>query len=166
MLRARADSEGWLVTIQPNVEIEPQSLTSCVITLRGEHDPSTGREIALAMNLASTYRYVLVDLSECSFLDSSVLKTLLQAAELAGERGGWLEIVADAHSGNPVRRALEITRVDSLVLVHPTRSSGIARLLPAGTQRVRATLDETGNVGGDARVAPTVGDAPAEPAAD
>ena len=94
------------------------------------------------MNLASTYRSVLVDLSECSFLDSTVVKTLLQGAELAGERGGALALVAVDRSGDAVRRALEVLRVGTLVAVHPTRAAGVASFT-SGMHTLRVTVDDT-----------------------
>ena len=135
------------MTARPRVQIEPHSATACIVTLRGEHDPSTIAELALVMNLASAYRYVLVDLSECLFLDSSVVKTLLQAAELAHERAGALEVVAVADSKNAVRRALEVMSIDTLVRVHPTRATGVASLdalaLPrAPSHSLRATVED------------------------
>ena len=115
---------GGVVVEKPNVEIEIHSAAACIVTLRGEHDPSTMGQIAGVLNVASAHRHVLVDLSECSFLDSTVVRTLLLAAELAGERGGALEFVAAARSGNAVRRALEVMRVDAVVAVHASRAAG------------------------------------------
>jgi stage II sporulation protein AA (anti-sigma F factor antagonist) len=125
--RTRADSEGQRVTAHA-VDIEIHSRAACVVTLRGEHDPSTIRELATAMNLATAYQYVLVDLSECTFLDSSAINTLLQAAELASERGGALELVADVGRHDAVRRALEIMGIDGLLLIHATRTAGLISL--------------------------------------
>ena len=102
-------------------------------------------ELALVMNFAGTYRYVLVDLSECSFLDSTVVKTLLQAAELADERGGALALVAVDRSGDAVRRALEVLPVGVLVAVHPTRAAGIASFT-SGTHTFRASVDDSSEV--------------------
>ena len=128
---------------KPNVEIEIHSAAACIVTLRGEHDPSTMGQIAGVLNVASAHRHVLVDLSECSFLDSTVVRTLLLAAELAGERGGALEFVAAARSGNAVRRALEVMRVDAVVAVHASRAAGVARFAGAGTQTFGATVDDS-----------------------
>lgn len=82
------------------------------------------------MDLASDCRRILVDLSECSFLDSWVLKTLLQADVLARKRGGRLELVAVDNRQDAARRTLQITNVGELLRVHPTRATGVASLGP------------------------------------
>jgi anti-anti-sigma factor len=144
------------VRAQPKVELELLAPAGCIVTLRGEHDSSTMSEIALVMNLASAHRYVLVDLSECSFLDSSVVDALLQAAELARERTGALELVAGTKDTNPVRRALEVMGVGEVVRLHALRATGIASLdamvsAHPASQSLRASV-RNGNVE-EARVA-------------
>jgi anti-sigma B factor antagonist len=136
------------VTAKPNAEIEIHSDAACVVTLRGEHDLSTSRELAMVMNLGTAYRHVLVDLSECTFLDSSALGALLRAAELARERAGALELVVAPRRGDAVRRALEIMGIDALLVIHPSRASAIASIeekaappRPAQTMTARATVE-------------------------
>jgi anti-anti-sigma factor len=113
------------VTAHLKVEIEGASPTACIVTLRGEHGRDTADAVAGVMRLASAYRDILVDLAECTFVDSSLIRTLLQAASQAHGRGGTLELVV-ARGQNPVRRTLETARIEDLLTFHPTRAAGVA----------------------------------------
>jgi anti-anti-sigma factor len=115
------------VTTHVNVQIESYSATACIVVLRGEHDLTTADAVATVMQLASAYRDVLVDLESCTFADSSLINTLLQAARHARERGGALELVL-APGRDPVRRTFEIAQIDALLVFHPTRAAGAASL--------------------------------------
>lgn len=108
------------------LEIAPLSAEVAVVTLRGEHDLHSWSEVTLALANASQRRSVLVDLTACTFLDSSMLTALLVTAKQLGLRGGALAVVIppDAH----VRRIFEIMNVPMLVAVHETRSAALAGL--------------------------------------
>ena len=55
-----------------------------IVTLRGEHDISTRDELGLAFDEASAHANLLIDLTDCSFIDSTVINLLLKAATAAG----------------------------------------------------------------------------------
>jgi anti-anti-sigma factor len=112
---------------QPTTEIEIHSPSACIVTLRGEHDVASSEAITLALTLARGYTNVLVDLGGCSFVDSSVITVLLQAAKRAGEHGGRLELVVPVET-TAVRRTLEIANVQGSLPFHATRTDGIAGL--------------------------------------
>ena len=118
------------------VEIAAASTAACIVTLRGDHDPDTADAVAGVMGLASAYRYILVDLVECTFLDSSLIRTLVGAAHQALSRGGALELVVPPDR-SPVRRTLEIAHIDDLLAFHSTRAAGLASLAkrPGGPSR-------------------------------
>ena len=86
-----------------------------------------------ALAVASSHLAVLVDLSECTYIDSAVLGELLVAWSRLRERDGALELVVrrDAHA---LRRTLEVAT--AALRYHETRSAGITRLDSAG--RIRA----------------------------
>jgi anti-anti-sigma factor len=115
------------VTAHGAVEITASSTTACIVTLRGDHDPDTANAVTGVMKLASAYRYILVDLVECTFLDSSLIRTLVQAAHQALSRGGALELVVPP-GRTPVRRTLEVAHIDDLLAFHPTSAAGLASL--------------------------------------
>ena len=60
---------------------------------------------------------LVIDLTECSFVDSAALRVLAQTARALSDRGGRLALVA---TDPGIRRILEITAVDTLLPVHPT----------------------------------------------
>ena len=95
------------------VEIAAASTAACIVTLRGDHD-----------------------LVECTFLDSSLIRTLVGAAHQALSRGGALELVVPPDR-SPVRRTLEIAHIDDLLAFHSTRAAGLASLAkrPGGPSR-------------------------------
>jgi anti-anti-sigma factor len=118
------------VTAQSEVDFEIASPSICVIVLRGEHDVSTKTSVAATMALAGGYRSVLVDLTECTFVDSMLVGAIAKAASRARAGGGELELAAAA-GRDPVRRSLELMRIDDLIVVHGSRAEGIASLARA-----------------------------------
>jgi anti-anti-sigma factor len=52
---------------------------------------------------------VVVDLTEAVFVDSTIVGVLLDAKELAAERGADYSVVLGATTGEPVRRMFEMT---------------------------------------------------------
>lgn len=111
------------------IEIAAHSPAVAVVTLRGEHDLHSWSEVTLALANASQRESVLVDLSDCTFLDSTMLTVLLVAAKQLRLRGGELAVAIPA--GTQVRRIFEVMNVDTLVTVHESRPAAIASL-PAG----------------------------------
>jgi anti-anti-sigma factor len=131
---------------QPTTEIEIHSPTACIVTLRGEHDAASSEAITLALTLARSYTNVVVDLGGCSFIDSSVITVLLQAAKRASEQGGTLELVVPVET-TAVRRTLEIANVQGSLPFHATRADGIAGVAaerPAGGGQSTAIAEPTG----------------------
>jgi len=59
---------------------------------------------------------VVVDLSECTFLDSAGMSVLLASARALSESGRSLRV---ASADSRILRVLEITAVDTLIAVHP-----------------------------------------------
>jgi anti-sigma B factor antagonist len=108
------------------IEIAAHSPTVAIVTLRGEHDLHSWSEVTLALANASQRPHVLVDLSACTFLDSSMLTVLLVAAKQLRLRGGALLVAVPA--GAQVRRIFELMNVDTLVAVHETIASALADL--------------------------------------
>ena len=111
------------------VEITAPSPEVAVVTLRGEHDLHSWSEVTLALANASQRPSVLVDLTECTFLDSSMLTVLLVAAKQLRLRAGTLAVVIPP--GAHVLRIFEVMNVDTLLAVHESMPAAIASL-PAG----------------------------------
>jgi stage II sporulation protein AA (anti-sigma F factor antagonist) len=85
-----------------------------VVALAGELDLVSSGELtdAVARIRSASPARVLVDLSALSFVDSSGINALLQAARTIAENGGQLVLAAP---GPATRRIFQIARVPDLV---------------------------------------------------
>lgn len=105
--------------------------------LTGELDHATAPDLRQPLETAieEGARSLLIDLSDCSFIDSTGLSVIVHAhsrlvnRESHGGDGGQLEICCpDAH----VRRLLEITGIDRALGLHQTREEALTALNSAG----------------------------------
>jgi anti-anti-sigma factor len=109
------------------IEVQIHSPTASVVTLRGEHDLSSRPDLALALAAASEHRNVLVDLSESTFIDSSIISALLLASKRLQERDGALELVIPP-AARAMHRVMAVTGVQVILPSHETCEAGIASL--------------------------------------
>ncbi len=113
---------------QPNgIDIAAHSPAVSIVTLRGEHDLHSWSDVTLALANASQRPGVVVDLSACTFLDSTMLTALLVAAKQLRSRDGALAVAVAR--GTEVRRIFELMNVDALVELFETRGAAIAGVL-------------------------------------
>jgi anti-sigma B factor antagonist len=103
-----------------------------VVRVDGEHDLSTAPALRSQLEqLIADGGPVVVDLTEATFIDSSILGTLLQARRDAGDAGVGFAV---AHDGaDAVERVLEITGLRADLPVHRSRDDAAAQALGAGT---------------------------------
>jgi anti-sigma B factor antagonist len=130
----------------PTTEIEIHAPTTCIVTLRGEHDASSSEAVSMALTLARSYANVLVDLGGCQFVDSSVINALLLASKRAHEHGGAVALVVPT-AATAVRRTLEIANVQMVMPFHATRAEAIesiAGLLGESPRSAPLTIPEAG----------------------
>jgi anti-anti-sigma factor len=85
---------------------------AAVVALEGEHDLAT-RE-ALRVAFAPLVGNLLVDLERCTFLDSTVIATILRKADELAREGCSLEIALPARD-SPVANTLELVGIAELV---------------------------------------------------
>jgi anti-sigma B factor antagonist len=103
---------------------------TAVVTLRGEldaHDAPRLRELftAAVAELEGAARPLLVvDLTGVAFLDSTALGTVVGAVRRVRERGGEFRVVLPE---SPARRIFEITGLDEVLDVRPTRAAALER---------------------------------------
>ena len=109
---------------QDLIEVESHSDDAAIVTLRGEHDLSTQPAIAHALDSACLRRNVVVDLSECTFVDSSVITALLRTARRLQVHDGMFELAVPC-SARPIRRVLELMSVQVMLPVHDTRAAAV-----------------------------------------
>ncbi|MDX6538869.1 MAG: anti-sigma factor antagonist [Gaiellales bacterium] len=133
MLRGRghtgvhmAPPTGQLAAV-PAVEVEFRLPGIAFVTLRGEHDLSSKHHLTEALTAASAKRDVLVDLSDCTFMDSSVIGALFRAHQSLAEDGGRLELVIP-ESATTVKRVADATLLAAMLPIHETRRAAIARI--------------------------------------
>ncbi len=97
----------------------------CVVTLAGEldaHDAPRLRELfAAAVDDAGGGR-LLLDLTQVSFLDSTVLGCIVGLLRRAREADGDLDVVLPR--GN-AERIFQITGLDTILTTYPTRAAAL-----------------------------------------
>ncbi len=88
---------------------------AALVVLSGEHDLATHQAIRAA--LAPLSGNLLVDLSDCEFIDSTVIGTLLEKYEDLRREGQRLELIVPLEN-QTVRRVVDVTGLDTLMTVH------------------------------------------------
>lgn len=103
-----------------------------VVSVRGELDLSTAPDLEGPLNAAleGGEAPVLIDLSECEFIDSTgialIVRAWQQLDDSAGNGGsGRLGLCT---SKDQVRRVLDVSGLDQSIPVHATREDGLAAL--------------------------------------
>ena len=101
-----------------------------MVAVRGELDLSTAPELEgpLEAALEGGEAPVLIDLSECEFIDSTGIAMIVRAwQQLDGdeERAGRLVI---ANRNDQVQRVLEISGLNLSIPIHTSRDAGLAAL--------------------------------------
>lgn len=106
-----------------------------VVAVRGELDLGTAPELEgpLEAALAGGEASVLIDLTECEFIDSTGIAMLVRAwQQLEGDEGaGQLAI---SNGNDQVQRVLEISGLDLSIPIHPSREAALAALRDNGAQ--------------------------------
>lgn len=103
-----------------------------VISVRGELDLSTAPELEppLEEAIATGDAAVLIDLSECEFIDSTGIALIVRAWQRLdrsadGEGSGKVVICSN---NDQVRRVLEITGLELSIPIHKTRDAALSAL--------------------------------------
>lgn len=78
---------------------------------------ATCPELLGALEDVDSGKRILIDLSECTFLDSSAVRVLVDTARSAESAGGELVLVANDPA---ILRVLEIASLDTMIEVHET----------------------------------------------
>lgn len=93
-----------------------------VVRVDGELDMATTPEFEEVVDDVDAGSRLVIDLSKCTFLDSSAVRVLVSVARDAEETGGTVAVVT-ADPG--ILRVLEIAAVDRMLPVHATLESAI-----------------------------------------
>jgi anti-anti-sigma factor len=103
-----------------------------VVAVRGELDLSTAPELEppLEEAVSSGDASVLIDLSECEFIDSTGIALIVrtwQRLDSSAEGDGTGKVVI-CSANDQVRRVLEITGLELSIPIHGTREAALAAL--------------------------------------
>jgi len=133
-----------LSTTRPNrVEVEFFSTTTAVIALAGEHDLATSDTVKEALTLAaSRRRHMIVDLSACTFLDSTVISMLVWAHYLITSHKGRFALVLPDGSAHTAR-VIHAMRLQEILPVCASLAEGVIFVEHATRVRdLRVRVDE------------------------
>lgn len=99
--------------------VTPEELPGggAVVHVEGELDMATAPRLEEALVETGFGQRVVIDLTQCTFVDSSALRLLVAAIRDSEAAGGRLEIVAPDPG---ILKVLEISGVDTMLPVHPT----------------------------------------------
>jgi anti-sigma B factor antagonist len=93
-----------------------------LVRVGGELDMATVGALEDALGRVALEERVILDLTACTFLDSSGVRVLVATARAAGDAGGTLALVA---SDLTIVRVLEISAVDTMIPVHATLEAAL-----------------------------------------
>jgi anti-sigma B factor antagonist len=100
-----------------------------IVHIRGEVDMSHEDELRgeLRAAVAAEPRGIVVDLTECEFIDSSGVRALLLSREAQHSEDG-AEPLAVAASSEQILRILSVMGLDRVIPIRPTAEEAVAAL--------------------------------------
>jgi anti-sigma B factor antagonist len=104
------------------VTVEELPKGGTLVRIRGELDLATTPEVEKVLSEVDLGAPLVIDLTECGFLDSSAVRVLLATARHADESGKGVSLVAPDPG---VRRALEIAGLGTIVPIHTTLAAAL-----------------------------------------
>ena len=101
----------------------------CVVRVVGEVDMSHEEELRgeLRKAIETDSRGVIVDLTECEFIDSTGVRTLLLSREAQGAEDGSVKLAVAAAS-EQILRILSVMGIDKVIPIRPTIEDASAAL--------------------------------------
>jgi anti-sigma B factor antagonist len=103
-----------------------------VFTVRGELDMNTAPQLEAQLEggLADSSASVMLDLSDCEFIDSTGIALIVRAWQRldGGTDGGGKGRLVLCCVNHQVRRLLKITGVESSISMHEQRQAALAEL--------------------------------------
>jgi len=113
--------------IPSEIRVDRGSAGVTVVELVGEHDLAGADELAAALAEALACEGgIIVDLSESTFVDSTVIHLLCRTQRILTERGS--ELVVQVPAAGLVLRTLEITGVTTNVTVVHDREQALCHV--------------------------------------
>lgn len=113
--------------VQENrIEVDRSSRDVAVLSVQGEHDVYTAPSISEQVDsLLGERMPFVIDLTPATFVDSSVLRVLLEARRRAEEEGVGFAVALGEDDSGAVRRVLEVTGLIPVLPVHPAKEAAV-----------------------------------------
>jgi anti-sigma B factor antagonist len=113
--------------VQENrIELDRSDDGVAVVVVEGEHDVYTAPSLNERLDsLLEEHTPFVVDLTAATFVDSSVIRVLLEARRRAEETNVGFAVALGQDDSGPVRRVLDITGLVPLLPIYPTREEAI-----------------------------------------
>ena len=106
------------------VSLERPAAGVVIVTLEGEHDLNTRPDLVDALARAGDAAGVLVDLTECTFIDSTVIGVLVVAFQTAEQSGRRFELTIP-DDARAIRRVATVAGLTTFLTIHGTRAAGL-----------------------------------------
>jgi anti-sigma B factor antagonist len=118
---------GIVPAVQENrIEVDRTSEGVAVLSVQGEHDVYTAPSISEQVDALIGERVpFVIDLTPATFVDSSVLRVLLEARRRAEEEHIGFAVALGQEDSGAVRRVLEVTGLIPVLPVHPAREAAL-----------------------------------------
>ena len=108
------------------IELDRSGAGVAVLSVQGEHDVYTAPSLTEQVEGLIDERVpFVIDLTPATFVDSSVLRVLLEARRRAEEEGVGFAVALDQEDAGAVRRVLEVTGLIPVLPVHPARDAAM-----------------------------------------
>jgi anti-anti-sigma factor len=93
-----------------------------------ENTTGTAELLASELDRACERPDVVVDLSHCTFIDSTVMARLLSASRKQLKRDGRVKLVIPTDPSNVVERVAQLSRLEDLLVIHQTREAALSSM--------------------------------------
>jgi anti-anti-sigma factor len=129
------DARGVRMDVQPHsvqgadcVRVDMLSPALAMVSLIGSHDLGCSQALRDAFASVAECPDVVVDLTHCSFIDSTAIHIFVLANAVTHTHGGCFTLVVPPQQ-IAVARVVELTRLGDLVAVHSSHQSALASAL-------------------------------------
>ena len=109
------------------VGVEQPAPGVVIVTLAGEHDLATRQGFSDALEQAGDAANILVDLSGCTFMDSTTIGVLVVAFQAQSQRGRRLELTIPP-AARALQRTAEVAGLTTFLTIHESREAGLASI--------------------------------------
>jgi anti-sigma B factor antagonist len=103
-----------------------------LVVMQGEHDIGTQPELTRALERATEQpgqSSVVVDLTRCDFIDSTVIAALIKAAQTQQTRGERLVLVIPSET-RMVYRATQVSGIAAVLPIFESRAAALDAIAP------------------------------------